>query len=96
MRYFNGLGRKPLCYRYKTNSNPLPAEHNCETALRLQRSFDGGEWPVHSALCGRFSGEASDVWGRNMVSLPVKPGTKTFQFALDLTIQNMQVEMKDR
>jgi hypothetical protein len=83
-------------FDFKTNTNPRPAaQHNCDSSLRMQGRFDGGEWKIHSVLCGKYPGEG-DSWERNMFSFPVKPGAKTFEFAMDLSIQNNPPDMTGR
>ncbi|WP_139481380.1 hypothetical protein [Bradyrhizobium ivorense] len=63
--------------------------------MRMQGRFDGGEWTIHSVICGAYPGE-SVSWERNVFSFPVKPGAKTFQFAVDLYHQNNPSEMTGR
>lgn len=83
-------------FDFKRSTKPRPAaEHNCDSALRMQGRFDGGEWRIHSVLCGAYPDE-NVSWERNVFSFPVKPGAKTFQFAMDLYLQNNPSEMTDR
>lgn len=91
-----GLSKIWVRFDYKTTTNPRPtSEHNCDSFLRIQGRFDRDAWTVHSNLCGAYPGERPG-WQRNMISFPVTPGAKTFQFAMDFYLQNNPSEMKDR
>jgi hypothetical protein len=83
-------------FNYRSNTNSRPAAvHSCESALRLQNRIDGGKWQVQTPLCGTYPAE-TDNWQRFLYDIALVPGSRTFEFALDFTVQNNPAELKDR